>query len=274
MFLADDRILPMLTKALGKSFLKVKKQPVPISLRRRSSLAAQIDRARKNAFLCGSNGDCWVIKLANTKMTEDEVVENLVTGLPAVVNKIPRKWKNVKSINIKTSDSIALPVYSNVGDIPLPSPSEEREDAVDEAMAQTHGKKAHGSKTDTTKEVVANKRTRKPRALIRQQLQRIKEDMMAEKRATATATASPSSEKVKPNLKNEPQSKDKAVQGDRKKSRGVKRAASESTEGPDKTREGSRSGKVDKKSKQKSLGLSSVAVKGAAVAKRRKAEAV
>lgn len=253
MFLADDRILPMLTKALGKTFLKVKKQPVPISLRRKSSLATQIDRARKNAFLCGSSGDCWIIKLANTNMTEDQVLENLMTALPAVVDKIPKKWKNVKSINIKTSDSIALPVYSHVGDIPNPSPPQDREIAVDE---QAQGKKIHDSKTDT-------KKRRKPRPLIRQQLQRIKEDMVAEKRATASS----SKETIKPKLKKKSHSKDKAVT----KSKGEKRPVSESTEGSDKVRGG---GKVDKKFTQKSVGLTSVAVKGSAVAKRRKAEVV
>lgn len=250
MFLADDRILPMLTKALGKTFFKVKKQPVPISLRRKSSLAAQIDRARKNAFLCGSNGDCWIIKLANTNMTEEQVLGNLMTGLPAVVNKIPRKWKNVKSINIKTSDSIALPVYSHVGDIPNPSPPQDKEVAVDE---QGQGKKDHNSKTDT--------KTRKPRPLIRQQLQKIKEDMVAEKKATATASSS--RETIKPKLKNNPQPKDKA--------KGRKRPVSESTEGSDNVKEGV---KVDKKSKQKSVGLTPVAVKGTGGAKRRKAEVV
>jgi ribosome biogenesis protein UTP30 len=32
LFLADDRILPMLTKALGKTFLARKRQPIPLKV--------------------------------------------------------------------------------------------------------------------------------------------------------------------------------------------------------------------------------------------------
>lgn len=172
LFLADDRILPMLTKALGKTFLKVKKQPVPISLERRSSLGKQIARARDSAFLVGSFGDCWAVKLANTAMTEDQVVENLMAGIGEVVKNIPRKWKNVKAINIKCSNSVALPVYSNVGSLP-PAPPVEQPVAV--ATDDADGD--DGSNGQQKK--------RKPRPLIRQQLNKLKEEAKAQKAAAA-----------------------------------------------------------------------------------------
>ena len=178
----------MLTKALGKTFLKVKKQPVPVRLERRSSLASQISRARDSAFLCGSYGDCWAVKLATTAMTEDQVVANLMAGIAAVVDKIPRKWKNVKGINIKCSDSVALPVYSFVGDIP-PTPPAATAVAKEEAG---EGEKPSGS----TKADVQVKR-RKPRPLIRQQLNKIKEDTKAEKALAAGATATNGSARSK-----------------------------------------------------------------------------
>lgn len=192
LFLADDRILPMLTKALGKTFLKVKKQPVPVRLERRSSLASQIARARDSAFLCGSHGDCWAVKLATTAMTEDQVVENLMAGIAAVVDKIPRKWKNVKGINIKCSDSVALPVYSFVGDIP-PAPPAATAVAKEEAgEGGGEGEKPPGSaKAD------AQVKRRKPRPLIRQQLNKIKEDTKAEKALAAEAVAANGSAKSK-----------------------------------------------------------------------------
>jgi ribosome biogenesis protein UTP30 len=40
MFLADDRIIPMLAKLLGKNFFKAKKQPVPLKITRKEELAA------------------------------------------------------------------------------------------------------------------------------------------------------------------------------------------------------------------------------------------
>ncbi|CAM9577143.1 unnamed protein product [Scytosiphon promiscuus] len=177
LFLADDRILPMLTKALGKTFLKAKKQPVPIKLERRSSLAKQIARARDSAFLVGSHGDCWAVKLANTAMTEDQVVENIMAGIAAVVEKIPRKWKNVKAINIKSSNSVALPVYSNVGDLP-PAPSAKTSAAAKAEVEAGGGKESNG-----------DRKKRKPRPLIRQQLNKLKEEARAKEAAAAMEAA-------------------------------------------------------------------------------------
>lgn len=165
----------MLTKALGKTFLKAKKQPVPIKLERRSSLGKQVARARDSAFLVGSYGDCWAVKLANTAMTEDQVVENLMAGIAEVVDKIPRKWKNVKAINIKCSDSVALPVYSNIGSLPPPSP------ATKAVVAAAEG--ADGGEGSSNQQ-----KKRKPRPLIRQQLNKLKEEAKAEK-AVAAAEA-------------------------------------------------------------------------------------
>lgn len=176
----------MLTKALGKTFLQVKKQPVPVRLERKTSLASQIARARDSAFLCGSHGDCWAVKLATTLMTEDQVVENLMAGIAAVVDKIPRKWKNVKGINIKCSNSVALPVYSFVGDIPPAPPAmamEEEEEAVEGG--------GQGEKRTTTE------KRRKPRPLIRQQLNKIKEDTKAEKAAAKGVEANGSAKSKK-----------------------------------------------------------------------------
>ncbi|CBJ27277.1 conserved unknown protein [Ectocarpus siliculosus] len=184
LFLADDRILPMLTKALGKTFLKVKKQPVPIKLERRASFAKQIARARDSAFLVGSHGDCWAVKLANTSMTEDQVVENLMTGVAAVVEKIPRKWKNVKAINIKCSHSVALPVYSNIGDLP-PAPSAKKATVAgkEEAAGEGEGKEPNSH---------SQAKKRKPRPLIRQQLNKLKEEAKAEKAASTAEAATAS----------------------------------------------------------------------------------
>ena len=170
----------MLTKALGKTFLKAKKQPVPIKLERRSSLAKQIARARDSAFLVGSYGDCWAVKLANTAMTEDQVVENLMAGIAAVVDKIPQKWKNVKAINIKCSNSVALPIYSNVGDLPPAPPAKKAGLAAKE---ESDGGEESGGGAG------GQQKKRKPRPLIRQQLNKLKEEAKAEKAAAAAAAA-------------------------------------------------------------------------------------
>lgn len=62
MFMADDRILPMLTKALGKEFFKAKKQPIPINLTRKEALPFAIQKALSATYMTLSAGTCVTIK--------------------------------------------------------------------------------------------------------------------------------------------------------------------------------------------------------------------
>jgi ribosome biogenesis protein UTP30 len=61
-FLADDRILPMLTKALGKTFFKAKKLPIPITLTRKEALPFAIQKALSATFMTISDGTCITIR--------------------------------------------------------------------------------------------------------------------------------------------------------------------------------------------------------------------
>ena len=45
-------------------------------------------------------------------MDVDDIVENAAVAINGAANKIPRKWGNIQSIYIKTTDSVALPVYT------------------------------------------------------------------------------------------------------------------------------------------------------------------
>ena len=50
-FMADDRILPMLAKAIGRNFFRTKKQPIPIKLARKSALPYVIIQSLRSTFL-------------------------------------------------------------------------------------------------------------------------------------------------------------------------------------------------------------------------------
>lgn len=49
-------------------------------------------------------------------MSEQQIFENILTVVPQVVDNIPKKWKNIQSINIKTSDSVSLPIFNALPD--------------------------------------------------------------------------------------------------------------------------------------------------------------
>ena len=53
------------------------------------------------------------IKVGSTDMKADEIIENVMTALPHIIDHVPKKWKNVQSINLKTSNSIALPIFNS-----------------------------------------------------------------------------------------------------------------------------------------------------------------
>lgn len=112
LFLADDRILPMLGKALGKSFFKEKKQPVPIKVTRKEALPFVVKKCLRGTFMWVSAGTCLTIKAGTTAMPMQNLADNIEAIVKNAALKIPRKWANIASISIKTSDSIALPFYN------------------------------------------------------------------------------------------------------------------------------------------------------------------
>lgn len=61
-FFADDRILPMLTKALGGKFFEKKKQPIPLRLTRKEALPFAVQRCLRSTFMYLSAGTCVTVK--------------------------------------------------------------------------------------------------------------------------------------------------------------------------------------------------------------------
>ncbi|KAG2187505.1 hypothetical protein INT44_005194 [Umbelopsis vinacea] len=113
MFLADDRVIPLLPKLLGKEFFLKKKQPIPVDMKK-SNLKAEIEKALSSTYMHLNGGSCSAIKVGTTALSEQHIFENIMAVVPQVADNIPKKWKNIQSINIKTSDSISLPIYNSL----------------------------------------------------------------------------------------------------------------------------------------------------------------
>jgi ribosome biogenesis protein UTP30 len=117
MFMADDRILPMLSKALGKAFIQTKRLPVPINFARQKVLPFAIQKALSATYMTVNTGTCITIRAGHTGMNVRNLVENISAIAAGAIPKIPRKWANVQSIGIKTADSISLPVYNKTPEV-------------------------------------------------------------------------------------------------------------------------------------------------------------
>ena len=113
MFLADDRVLPLLPPLLGKKFFKGK-QPVPVALKNESLFQKRIAAARDSTYLYMRGGTCVSVKVAYTDFTREQIVDNIMAVLPGIIRRIPHKWGNVQVIHVKTDNSVALPIYKRL----------------------------------------------------------------------------------------------------------------------------------------------------------------
>ena len=59
-----------------------------------------------------SAGTCVTVKAGNTGMSETKLLENIQSIAQVVPEKVPKKWSNIRSVSIKTSNSVALPIYN------------------------------------------------------------------------------------------------------------------------------------------------------------------
>jgi len=132
-FLCDDRIYHFVVKALGKEFFKKKKEPIPIHLTY-SDWKKEISKSIDCALLRVGHGPCSAVKVGSiSQQSEKELVENAVNLMTEIGQIIPGKWKNIKCFHLKTSTSVALPVYqaSPLTDISMDKLRENQEPAED-----------------------------------------------------------------------------------------------------------------------------------------------
>ncbi|KDQ25503.1 hypothetical protein PLEOSDRAFT_31764 [Pleurotus ostreatus PC15] len=111
MFLADDRIIPILPKLLGSKWFQAKKQPIPVSLARKD-LKGELERAISSTYMHQNQGTCTSIKVGTLSQKPTQILANIKTALPAVISAIKDGWDNIQSLHIKTNSSVSLPIWS------------------------------------------------------------------------------------------------------------------------------------------------------------------
>lgn len=113
LFLSDDRILPLLPPLLGKQFFKKKKQPIPVSLAGpRSDWAAEVRKATASTSLVLGGGACNAVRCGRSTQSAPQVVANVMAAAAGVAHYVPRGWANVRAMYLKTSASVALPLFT------------------------------------------------------------------------------------------------------------------------------------------------------------------
>lgn len=111
LFLADERVIPLLPKLLGTKWFEAKKQPIPVCLTRKD-LKGELERAISSTYMNQNQGTCTSIKVSTLSHKPAQVLANIQSAIPAVVKHIKGGWDNVQSFNIKTNSSVSLPIWS------------------------------------------------------------------------------------------------------------------------------------------------------------------
>lgn len=113
LFLVDDRIVPEMPRVLGKQWLQAKKSPIPVTLRR-ADLKAELERAISSTYLRINKGTSYAIKIGSLDAhTPEQLRENLLAVIPHLAARLPMGgWDNVQSLHIKTTTSMALPLWN------------------------------------------------------------------------------------------------------------------------------------------------------------------
>ena len=181
MFMADDRILPMLSKSLGKAFIQTKRLPVPINLTREKALPFAIQKALSATYMTVNTGTCITIRAGHTGMDPKKLVENITTITETAVPKMPRKWANIQLIGVKTADSVSLPVYNK-------TPEALREIAKLAGIKPDVGLKVESTKEDKKQDQKASeeakaKKKRELKSPLLQALKKQKREEDEEKKA-------------------------------------------------------------------------------------------
>ncbi|XP_068555940.1 ribosomal L1 domain-containing protein 1 isoform X1 [Anas acuta] len=147
LFLSDDRIRRLLPSHIGKHFYERKKAPLCVNLKAKN-LAKEFQKHIQGTTLPVTNkGCCYTARIGHTGMKADEIVDNIIAAAKVIDKKLPKNWKNVKVLHLKTLKSVALPIFtariSNLNEL-------DRQPVVDRKEGEK-GKKKKKKKKKTKK---------------------------------------------------------------------------------------------------------------------------
>ena len=115
LFLADDRITPMLPPLIGKYFFDRKKQPIAVRFgKSAAAMRHALEQARDSTAMFVSAGPSFMVKVGSHRLSAQQIADNIAHAVPHIVDHVPGAWKNIESISLKTATSIALPMWNSL----------------------------------------------------------------------------------------------------------------------------------------------------------------
>jgi len=111
-FLCDAAIVSHLYNLLGKVFSVKKKFPLPIKCVNLSKIRSAIQKEVDSTHMY-LHGKKITIRFGHTAMPPTSVVENIMAGMMHVLERLGG-MKNVRSVDLRTSESPSLPLFKTV----------------------------------------------------------------------------------------------------------------------------------------------------------------
>lgn len=145
-FLADDRIVEMLPKLLGKRWIQERKSPLPVKLSGRGETAIKgaIEQALSSTYYHRNRGVCTATRIGTlSHLSTEQLLANVAGALPAIVGKhVKGGWENMQNIEIKTGKSAGLPVWNcKMSERWNGMPTEEEEEARKKARKEARSQR-------------------------------------------------------------------------------------------------------------------------------------
>jgi len=123
MFLADKRIYPLLPRLLGKKFYESNRIPIPVNIKTDTDLAKLVDSVKSKTHFSFKAGSTFSVRVGKLDQSANEITENICSIAQSLSPLAIEDWNLIQSINIKTPNSVALPIYLS-NPIPLISQPE------------------------------------------------------------------------------------------------------------------------------------------------------
>ncbi|CAO3659005.1 unnamed protein product [Rhizopus stolonifer] len=112
MFLADNYTIHKLRKILCKEVYKKRREPIPIDLKGKD-LQKEVLLTAKSTYMNFTRGSCYAVKIATTGQTDVAAFENLMFAYKKIALATPGGEDAIRSLQIKTANSISLPIYEH-----------------------------------------------------------------------------------------------------------------------------------------------------------------
>lgn len=113
LFLADAAVLPILPPLLGKTFFKKRRLPTAVNLAKQD-IRAELQRAACGTLFRHATGTSNSVQVGISSQPAEQLVENVVCAVESAMPRVTGGWSNIMSLSLKTTNSIALPFYSEM----------------------------------------------------------------------------------------------------------------------------------------------------------------